>query len=78
MRLRGDRMRFQYTPYIWLLLVSAAIGAGFAVYAWRRRTVPGATPFAVVCLTALVWAVANGLEMAGMDLPTKLFWANLQ
>jgi len=71
-------MRFQYTPYIWLLLVSAAIGAGFGVYAWRRRTVPGATPFAVVCLTALVWAVANALEMAGMDLPTKLFWANAQ
>ena len=71
-------MRFQYTSYIWLLLVSALIGTGLTVYAWRRRAVPGATPFAVVCLTALVWAAANALEMAGMDLPTKLFWANAQ
>lgn len=29
-------------------------------------------------LLALVWTVGNGLEMAGADLPTKLFWANLQ
>ena len=78
MRSRGERMRFQYTPYIWLLLASSAVGTGLGVYAWRRRTLPGAAPFAAVCLTAVLWAVANALEMAGMDLPTKLFWANAQ
>jgi len=39
--------------------------------------VTGAQPFIVICLACVVWAVANGLEMAGTDLPTKLFWANL-
>jgi len=71
-------MHFQYIPYIWLLVVSAAIAAGFGIYAWRHRSVPGATPFAAVCLTAVVWALSNALEMAGTDLPTKLFWANVQ
>ncbi len=71
-------MHFQYIPYIWLLLASAAVGAGLQFYAWRHRTAPGATPFAILCLAATVWAVSNALEMAGTDLPTKLFWANVQ
>jgi PAS domain S-box-containing protein len=71
-------MHFQYTSYIWLLLASAVVGAGLGVYAWRRRAVPGATPFAALCLVAVVWAVSNALEMAGTDLPTKLAWANVQ
>jgi len=71
-------MHFHYTYYTWLLLASAVVAAGLLIYAWRHRTVPGATPFAVICLTAAVWAASNALEMAGTDLPTKLFWANVQ
>ncbi|MBN1139222.1 MAG: PAS domain S-box protein, partial [Anaerolineae bacterium] len=70
-------MHFQYIPYIWVLLPSACMAAALGVYAWRRRSVTGARPFVVVSVTAVVWALANGLEMAGADLPTKLFWANL-
>lgn len=72
------RVHFQYIPYIWLLLASAVVGAGLQVYAWRHHATPGATPFAILCLAATVWAVSNALEMAGTDLPTKLFWANVQ
>jgi PAS domain S-box-containing protein len=71
-------MHFQYISYLWVLLTSAAVAAGVGIFAWRHRSVPGATPFAVLCLTAVVWAVCNALEMAGTDLPTKLFWANVQ
>ncbi|OIO94054.1 MAG: hypothetical protein AUK03_07290 [Anaerolineae bacterium CG2_30_64_16] len=71
-------MRFQYVPYLWLLLASTAIMAGLAIYAWRRRAVTGAHPFAILMSLAAAWALANGLEMAGADLPTKLFWANVQ
>jgi len=66
-------MHFHYTPYIGLLLASAATGIGLQVYAWRHRATPGATPFAILCLVAAIWAVSNALEMAGTDLPTKLF-----
>jgi len=71
-------MHFQYINYIWVLLVSAVITAALGIYAWRHRAVPGATPFAILMLAAVVWALANALEMAGADLPTKLFWANVQ
>ena len=71
-------MRFQFTPYLWLLIVSAAISIGLAVYAWRRRAVTGAVAFVVLMLFATLWSLANALEMAGADLATKLFWANVQ
>jgi hypothetical protein len=71
-------MHFQYIPYLWILIASAAVTAALGTYAWRHRTVPGATPFAVLMLLAVVWSLANALEMAGTDLPTKLFWANVQ
>lgn len=71
-------MHFQYIPYLWLLLASTAITAMLAIYAWRRRSVLGAAPFAVLMFLVALWSFANGLEMAGADLPTKLFWANVQ
>lgn len=29
-------------------------------------------------LLVLIWTIGNALEMAGADLPTKIFWANLE
>ncbi len=71
-------MRFQYTPYLWLLIVPAAMTAGLGLYVWRRRAVTGAVTFATLMLIATAWSLANALEMAGADLPTQLFWANVQ
>ncbi|NOZ49102.1 MAG: PAS domain-containing sensor histidine kinase, partial [Chloroflexi bacterium] len=70
-------MQFQYLPYLWLLLASTAITTVLAIFAWRHRAVSGAPPFALLMFLAALWALANGLEMAGTDLPTKLFWANV-
>jgi PAS domain S-box-containing protein len=71
-------MHFQSISYVWLLLASAAIMAMLEAYAWHHRTTPGAPPFALLMLLAVAWALANALEMAGTNLPTKLFWANVQ
>lgn len=71
-------MHWQYTPYVWPLLASAALSAVPGIYAWHHRTVPGATPFSLTMLLVVVWSVANALEVAGADLATKIFWANLQ
>ena len=59
-------MHFQYIyiPYVWLLLASAAVSAALGIHAWRQRAVPGATPFAVLMLLAVVWSLTNALEMA--------------
>ncbi len=71
-------MHFQLIPYTWILLASAVMVAAVGIYAWRQRRVPGARPVAVISATAAAWSLANALEMAGTDLPTKLFWANVQ
>jgi len=42
---------------------------------WRMR---GARELTMCSLLSVLWAGANAFEMAGIDLPTKLFWANLQ
>ncbi|MEN6328613.1 MAG: histidine kinase N-terminal 7TM domain-containing protein [Syntrophomonas sp.] len=71
-------MHFQYTPYIWPLIVSAAVTAALAVYAMRHKIVPGAIPFGICMLLTTLWSGSYALEIAGIDLPTKLFWANVQ
>ncbi|MFP4395487.1 MAG: histidine kinase N-terminal 7TM domain-containing protein [Anaerolineales bacterium] len=71
-------MHFQYIPYLWILFIAALITAALGIYAWQRRGVPGALPFTLLMSAATVWVIANGLEKAGVDLPTKLFWANVQ
>jgi hypothetical protein len=71
-------MHFQYILYIWILLASAAVTTALGIYACQHCTLPGATPFTVLMGAAVVWLLANALEMADTDLPTKLFWANIQ
>ncbi|MHB1159334.1 MAG: histidine kinase N-terminal 7TM domain-containing protein [Chloroflexota bacterium] len=60
-----------------LHIVSFAATSLLAAYAWRRRSSPGAVPFAVAMLLWSTWIAASALEMAARDLPTKLFWADL-
>ena len=72
-------MRFQYIRYIWPLLISTAITISLGVYAAvRQRHSKCAASFIISMLLVTVWSVGNTLEMAGADLPTKLFWANIQ
>jgi PAS domain S-box-containing protein len=71
-------MHFQFIAYVWVLLASAVATATVGFYAWRQRGVSSARPVAVISATAAAWSLANALEMAGTDLPTKLFWANVQ
>lgn len=71
-------MHFQYTSYIWPLIISATVTTALAVYAVRHKHVPGAIPFGICMLLTTLWSVSYALEIAGADLPTKLFWANIQ
>jgi PAS domain S-box-containing protein len=70
--------QYQYTPYIWPMLASAMFVMALGVYAWRRRSVPGALPFVLVLLFRLLWAVGAALELAAVDVPTQIFWVKFQ
>jgi PAS domain S-box-containing protein len=66
--------QFEYTPYIWPMLGSAAFMWVLAVYTWRHRAAPGAVPLGAGMLVVGVWALLAALEASSADLETKLFW----
>ena len=51
--------QLQYSPFVWPLLISAAIVAIVAAFGWRQRAVPGGTPFTLMMLCALPWAATE-------------------
>jgi len=73
-------MDWQVTSYVLPLLVmgattAACISAALAIYAWRRRSTSGATPFALLMLAVAEWAVAYALELANPEPAAKIFWS---
>src|SRR3990172_437180 len=71
-------MSFVYTPYVPLLFFAALISAGVVFYVARHRGGPGAGGFLLIMGPAAVWSFSYALELAGADLPTRLFWNKFQ
>ncbi len=69
---------YAYTPYIWPMFACAVFAAGLALYAWRRRGVPGATSFAGMMLCVSLWAWFTGIEMAATSEFGKILWHNME
>lgn len=51
--------QLQYSPFVWPLLISAAIVAIVAAFGWRQRAAPGGTPFTLMMLCGLPWAATE-------------------
>lgn len=71
-------MSWYYTPYLLPMLAAALISTVLAIYAWRRRGVPGATAFFILAIALIMWSLGYALEIAGTDLTTKIFWGKVQ
>jgi PAS domain S-box-containing protein len=70
-------MHWQYHPFLWPLVVAAAISIGLSLFAWRRRWAPGAVPFTLLMLAVAWWSVGYALELGSADLEAKVIWSNL-
>ena len=70
-------MTWQYTPYIIPIFISSLISLAVAVLAWKRRSVPGASPLLFMMLSISVWLLFYILEIGSTTLAGNLFWANL-
>ena len=67
-------MRIQYIPYVWPLVVSAFISLSLGIYViLKRRNSKGALSFILSMFVVTIWSSGNALEMASVDLSTKLF-----
>lgn len=71
-------MNWQATLYLLPYVLSAATSIGIGIYAWSRRTLPGATPFAALALFEAEWTLTYILQMVSASLEAKLFWNNAQ
>lgn len=72
-------MQYQYIPYTWTLIVSTIATSALGIYVLiKRRSARGAKSFILSMFVVSIWAGGNTLEMAALDFPTKLFWANMQ
>ncbi len=69
---------YAYTPYIWPMLIPAVFTAVLVVFVWRWRSVPGAWPLMLAMLFTIPWAVSAALEVAAVDVSTKVFWVKFQ
>ena len=71
-------MKFTYSPYILPLILAAVVSGWVVIYAWRRRNMPEATALSLMAFAITEWLLGYALEIAGVDLPTKLFWGKSQ
>ena len=72
------------TPYLWLTVPGLLFYAVMGLYAWRRRHMPAALPFALFCLFAGLWTLGHSFELMAPVTTTAaassawLFWALFQ
>ena len=68
---------YQYTPAIWPSIFTVILLTVLAVYAWRRRNLPGALWLVIYCLFGLLFLAAKVIEYLAVDFETKIFWFNV-
>ena len=71
-------MTRQLIPYLLPLFVAAVTSLTLAIYAWRRRTIPGAMAFIGLTLAVAVWSLGYIVEIASPELSQKIFWAKVE
>ncbi|HSK88549.1 MAG TPA: histidine kinase N-terminal 7TM domain-containing protein [Anaerolineales bacterium] len=70
-------MSYQFTLSMIPLALGALVSFAMAFYTWQNRKAIGATSFAVMMLMLYEWEICYIFQLAGTDLPTKLFWDKL-
>jgi hypothetical protein len=69
---------YQYTPAIWPSIFTIMLLTVLAVYAWRRRNLPGARLFVIYCLLGVPFLGGKVIEFLAVDFQTKIFWFDFE
>ena len=70
-------LSFNDTPYAIAMEIASIVTFLLAWYVWKRRTSPGGLYFAFLMLMISEWTLMAVLEMAAVDLPTKILFGKL-
>ena len=65
---------YSLTPIVGVCLGAVSLFVTLGVTSWRRRLVPGAQPFAFVCLFLALWTFGEMMELASATPPAQQFW----
>ncbi len=66
-----------YLHYVIVLTATVGVTILIALYAWRRRILPGATHFTLLMLAVAEWAFCSAAEHLAIQIPTKALWSKL-
>ncbi len=67
----------QFNAYTISLLAAAAISAGGALFAWRRRSVTAGAELALLTSAVAIWSFFQALEGGATTRFAKMFWATV-
>jgi len=71
-------MNLEYTPYVGVLLINSLVSVALAFLVLRQRNTPGKAALTLLMAAALELSITNALEVASVDLATKIFWAKIE
>src|SRR5579884_71094 len=71
-------MHWRFTFYLIPVVIAALLSTWLAFFAWKRRSMAGVMPFSILMLAVAEWSAGYALELAGADIPTKLFWLGFE
>jgi PAS domain S-box-containing protein len=69
---------YQYTPAIWPSVFTIMLLIVLAIFAWRRRNLPGALWLVIYCLLGVIFLAAKVIEFLAVDFGAKVFWFNVE
>jgi len=69
---------YAYTPVIWPTIFTIMLLTVLAIYAWRRRNLPGALWLVIYCLLSLLFLTPKVFEFLAVDFETKIIWYDLE
>ncbi len=69
---------FHLTPYLFPLLLAAAISLATGWLVWRRPGVSGYAFLSLLMLAAAAWSFGYAMELSFSGLPAMMFWARLE
>ena len=64
-------------PYVVPLLIASSASIALALFAWRHRRSPGATPLAVLTLAIALWQVSYAFELSSGSRSATILWAKV-
>lgn len=69
---------YSFSSSLWAPIFTFILVIVLAIYGWRQRKVPGSMPLIIGCLFAALWITGIIMQIAAVDISTKIFWVKFQ